>query len=37
MFVLGAPTSGGQIPSFEALRFLILKICHSDGKIRVVN
>jgi len=37
MFVLGAPTSGDQIPSFETLRFLILKICHSDGKIRVVN
>jgi len=37
MFVLGAPTLGGQIPSFEALRFLVLKICHSDRKIRVVN
>jgi hypothetical protein len=34
MFVLGAPTSGDQIPSFESLRSLILKICHSDRKIK---
>src|ERR1700719_3406922 len=37
MFVLGAPTAGDQMPSFETLGPLILRYVTATGRLNVVN